>query len=124
MSESKQKQADKIVSKPLIFRLLSRTVALLFLFLCALLLFFLIGNRQQFTDENQSFILTICILDAELLAFFSAITFLVSLFYAVVGDEAKRRVPYVLAIIIMIACAAIGAAVLILADSLAFITNF
>jgi uncharacterized membrane protein len=63
--EPKEKQ-------PLLYRILRRTVLFLTLFLTSLLLFYIIGNYQEFVDSNQNFILDAATVTAFLLVFFSA----------------------------------------------------
>ncbi|HAH61751.1 MAG TPA: hypothetical protein DCL73_06610 [Treponema sp.] len=64
-NENKEKQ-------PLLYRIVRRTVLFLTLFLTSLLLFYVIGNYQEFVDENQNLILDAVTVTSFLLVFFSA----------------------------------------------------
>lgn len=64
-NENKKKQ-------PLLYRIVRRTVLFLTLFLTSLLLFYVMGNYQEFVDENQNLILNAATVTSFLLVFFSA----------------------------------------------------
>jgi hypothetical protein len=64
---------DKMkVKQPLLYRILGRTVLFLTFFLTSLLLLYVMGNYQNFIDENQNLILSAATITAFLLVFFSA----------------------------------------------------
>lgn len=110
--------------KPLLYRMMGRTVVFLFLFVCALLLFFTLGNFQSFTDENQNLILSVCVIFSVLMVFFTALTLIVSLIYAIIGDSEKRRAPYIITVLVMALLLALGAVFFVFADSISFISGW
>ena len=84
------KEIEKDDSKPVLYRLVMRTVLFFALFLFSLLVFYAIGNYQNFLDENQYLILTAASLAAIMLFVFSVWGFAVSLFYALKKDSPHR----------------------------------
>lgn len=108
-------------SEPLIFSLFFRTTILFVLFLSSLVLFYVIGNYQNFTDENLSLILSICVINALLLLFFAAGTIIVSIIYAIIGDYGKRRLRYIATIIFTTLFIAVGIVVVVFSDTLVFL---
>ena len=68
-----------------------RTVLFLALFLSALLVFYAIGNYQEFLDENQHLILAAATVTAIPLLFFSAAGIAVSIVSAVKNHEQRAK---------------------------------
>ena len=101
------KEIEKDDSKPVLYRLVARTVLFLVLFLFSLLVFYAIGNYQNFLDENQYLILTAASLAAIMLFVFSFAGFVVSLVYALKKDF-SRRALYIVSAVLMLFTAAFG----------------
>lgn len=88
MRTARQKNAEKI-SLSLLFKLTSRTVLFLFLFLTVLLFFYTIGNFQLFLDSNQKIILNAAAFTATTLLVFSLTGFIISIF-CIIRKKGKR----------------------------------
>ena len=101
------KEIEKDDSKPVLYRLVMRTVLFFALFLFSLLVFYAIGNYQNFLDENQYLILTAASLAAIMLFVFSVWGFAVSLVYALKKDI-SRRALYIVSTALMLFTAAFG----------------
>ncbi|MBM7022288.1 hypothetical protein [Treponema sp. Marseille-Q4523] len=101
------KEIEKDDSKPVLYRLVMRTVLFFALFLFSLLVFYAIGNYQNFLDENQYVILSAASLASIVLFVFSVWGFAVSLFYALKKDS-PRRALYIVSAAVMIFTAAFG----------------
>ena len=101
------KEIEKDDSKPVLYRLVMRTVLFFVLFLLSLLVFYAIGNYQNFLDENQYIILSAASLAAIMLLIFSVWGFAVSLFYALKKDT-SRRALYIVSSVFMLFTAAFG----------------
>ena len=101
------KEIEKDDSKPVLYRLVMRTVLFFALFLFSLLVFYAIGNYQNFLDENQYIILSAASLAAIMLLIFSVWGFAVSLVYALKKDIARRAL-YIVSAALMLFTAAFG----------------
>lgn len=88
MRTARQKNAEKI-SLSLLFKLTSRTVLFLFLFLTVLLVLYTIGNYQLFLDSNQKIILNAAAFTATTLLVFSLTGFIISIF-CIIRKKGKR----------------------------------
>lgn len=88
MRTARQKNAEKI-SLSLLFKLTSRTVLFLFLFLTVLLFFYTVGNFQLFLDSNQKIILNAAAFTATTLLVFSLTGFIISIF-CIIRKKGKR----------------------------------
>lgn len=88
MRTARQKSAEKI-SLSLLFKLTSRTVLFLFLFLTVLLFFYTVGNFQLFLDSNQKIILNAAAFTATTLLVFSLTGFIISIF-CIIRKKGKR----------------------------------
>ena len=88
MRTARQKNAEKI-SLSLLFKLTSRTVLFLFLFLTVLLVLYTIGNYQLFLDSNQKIILNTAAFTATTLLVFSLTGFIISIF-CIIRKKGKR----------------------------------
>lgn len=88
---------EKQEEKPLLYKLLGRTVLFLVLFLSAMLLFYFIGNYQEFLDTSQSLILTIATVTAIMLVFFAAAGLALSLVLLIRKKTNSRRLYGILA---------------------------
>lgn len=88
MRTARQKNAEKI-SLSLLFKLTSRTILFLFLFLTVLLFFYTIGNFQLFLDSNQKIILNAAAFTATTLLVFSLTGFIISIF-CIIRKKGKR----------------------------------
>lgn len=88
----------------ILFTLVMRTVLFFVLFLSALLVFYTIGNYQEFLDENQHIILAAATVTAIPLLFFSAAGIAVSIVLAVKNHERRTR-AVVSAVCSFFACA-------------------
>lgn len=123
-TEKNEQEHDSPKSKParpLIFILMTRTVFFMFLFLCALLVLFLIGNFQQFTDGNQILILISCSFTSMLLIIFSACTFVTAIICALLS---KTKIStYVATIIITIFSTTFAAATIAICNSILIIAK-
>jgi len=82
---------EKQEEKPLLYKLLGRTVLFLMLFLSAMLLFYFIGNYQEFLDRSQTLILTIATVTAIMLVFFAAAGLTLSLVLLLRKKTNNRR---------------------------------
>ncbi|MFC2281429.1 MAG: hypothetical protein ACFNLN_07630 [Treponema socranskii subsp. buccale] len=98
---------EKDDSKPVLYRLVARTVLFFVLFLFSLLVFYAIGNYQNFLDENQYLILTAASLAAIMLFVLSFAGFVVSLVYALKKNTARRAL-YIVSAALMLFTAAFG----------------
>ena len=98
---------EKDDSKPVLYRLAMRTVLFFALFLFSVLVFYAIGNYQNFLDENQYVILNAASFASIMLFVFSAWGFAVSLVYALKKDTA-RRARCIVSAVVMIVTAAFG----------------
>lgn len=74
---------------PLLYSLTRRTILLLFLFLTTTIIFFLIGNFQEFLDENMTIIVKTISITACLLMTFS-ISFIIESFVFFIRKESKK----------------------------------
>ena len=85
MSQKTRQKTDKTFSKkdshPFLFRLTNRAVLYLFLLLCGLILFYIMGNYQNFLDSDQSYTLSLCTGTAIALALFSFFSVIESIYY-------------------------------------------
>lgn len=88
MRTARQKNAEKI-SLSLLFKLTSRTVLFLFLFLTVLLFFYTVGNFQLFLDSNQKIILNAAAFTATTLLVFSLTGFIISIL-CIIRKKGKR----------------------------------
>lgn len=88
MRTARQKNTEKI-SLSLLFKLTSRTVLFLFLFLTVLLFFYTVGNFQLFLDSNQKIILNAAAFTATTLLVFSLTGFIISIF-CIIRKKGKR----------------------------------
>lgn len=88
MRTARQKNAEKI-SLSFLFKLTSRTVLFLFLFLTVLLFFYTVGNFQLFLDSNQKIILNAAAFTATTLLVFSLTGFIISIF-CIIRKKGKR----------------------------------
>ena len=88
MRTARQKNAEKI-SLSLLFKLTSRTILFLFLFLTVLLFFYTVGNFQLFLDSNQKIILNAAAFTATTLLVFSLTGFIISIF-CIIRKKGKR----------------------------------
>jgi hypothetical protein len=103
MDEYKEKKERR----PLLYRILCRTVLFLTFFLSSLLLFYVMGNYQLFVDENQNLILTIATVTAFQLVLFSASGLIVSIIFLFRKTIIRRRL-YVLDSVLMAAALVYG----------------
>ena len=103
----RSEKIEKGDSKPVLYRFVSRTVLFFTLFLFSLLVFYAIGNYQNFLDENQYVILSAASFASIVLFVFSVWGFAVSLFYALKKDS-PRRALYIVSAAVMIFTAAFG----------------
>jgi len=103
----RSEKIEKGDSKPVLYRFVSRTVLFFTLFLFSLLVFYAIGNYQNFLDENQYVILSAASLASIVLFVFSVWGFAVSLVYALKKDI-SRRALYIVSAAVMIFTAAFG----------------
>ena len=97
----RSEKIEKGDSKPVLYRFVSRTVLFFTLFLFSLLVFYAIGNYQNFLDENQYVILNAAALASIVLFVFSVWGFAVSLVYALKKDS-PRRALYIVSAAVMI----------------------
>ena len=103
----RDEKIEKDDSKPVLYRLVMRTVLFFALFLFSLLVFYAIGNYQNFLDENQYIILSAASLAAIMLLIFSVWGFAVSLVYALKKNTARRAL-YIVSAALMLFTAAFG----------------
>jgi hypothetical protein len=68
---------------PILFRSIRRIVLFLFLQLCATLLFYAIGNSQNFLDQDIHLIVTIIVIVAISLFLFSLIALTATIYYLI-----------------------------------------
>lgn len=89
---------------PLLFILTRRTVIFLFLYLIVTTLFFVIGNYQKFIDSNLLIIIKIAAIDSILLACFSFVGIIESIYLIIIciKKQSKNKIYYFIHIIIMI----------------------
>jgi hypothetical protein len=109
--------------KTLLYQMTLRTVLFLFLFLSALILFYIIGNYQQFLDSNQKTILLLATITAILLVSFSSAGFLESLFYLIKRDYTGHCLSYIIRMVLMVFSAATGTAVMFFTRTISFLSG-
>ena len=100
-------EIEKDDSKPIVYRLVMRTVLFFALFLFSLIVFYVIGNYQNFLDENQYSILNAASVASIMLLVFSAWGFTLSLVYALKKDNLHRAL-YLVSAVVMIFTATFG----------------
>lgn len=66
-----RQEKNKNRTIPLLFRLIRRTVLLAFLFLCSLMLLYIVGNYQLFLDTSQKIIIKTATFASTALIFIS-----------------------------------------------------
>ena len=98
---------EKDDSKPVLYRLVARTVLFFVLFLFSLLVFYAIGNYQNFLDENQYLILKAASFASIMLFVFSAAGFAL-FFVSALKKNTEHRTLYIVSVALMILTAAFG----------------
>ncbi len=98
---------------PLLFIVTRRTVLFLFLFLCAMILFYMAGNYQNFLDSDQRLILRAGAVSAILLTGFCAAGAAECAVLLFLKKSAGMRLACAAQIVLMILAAAFAAAFMI-----------
>lgn len=103
-----RQKSEKKKSISLLFKLTRRTALFFFLFLCVLILFFVIGNYQQFLDSDLRLILKTAAASAYALACFSAAGLAEGIVFLFLDKNAAARRFYIVHGILMLLASAAG----------------
>jgi hypothetical protein len=107
---------------PAAYSILHRTVLFLTLFLTSLLLFYIIGNYQEFVDADQLLILTAVSVTACLLVVFALSGFAASLFLFFRKNAGRHR-TYLYAAVRMASASGYGVVCLFAARIIEFLSH-
>ncbi|MCI1209705.1 MAG: hypothetical protein LKF96_09705 [Treponema sp.] len=121
--EQKQEKRNDTQKKriPVLYQITNRTVLFLFLVLCGLLVFYIIGNYQVFLDYDQKRILSLSTFAALLLAFFSVFSVGESFFYLL---TTRQNYPlYIVFIILMVIIFFTAVLTAVLTGSVSFLSS-
>lgn len=102
-----------------LFHFNCRTVVFLWLFLIALLMFYVAGSLQQFLDSTQERIVLTSFFATIVLCFFSV----TGLIQCIVSIFSKRPKKYIIYTLIYIVSLAMSAAVLVFLQTLTFLAE-
>ncbi|MCH5294564.1 MAG: hypothetical protein J1F14_01485 [Treponema sp.] len=118
MKNKKLKDLGKKLSHPLLFAITWRSTLFLAFSLVFFLLFYVSGNRQNFLDSTQNFILFVCTLFSILLSLIS----LAGLVESVALSLLNHKTRYLLFLAAYILCLVLSAAVTVILRVITFLS--